>query len=158
MIIPVLHILNSKGSAVITVRPDEAVTAIAHLLTHNRIGAVPVVDGTGHVVGLVSERSIVGALARHGAEIDRLCASDIMTHDVPTARRSEDILSVARKMTRSHSRHVPVLDDAGHLVGLVSIGDIVKLRLEQAELMAREMQSYIMQEGYGAVAPRPFAS
>ncbi|MBB2202611.1 CBS domain-containing protein [Gluconacetobacter tumulisoli] len=158
MAIPVLHILNSKGSAVVTVRPDEPVTAIAHLMFRNGIGAVPVIVDGGHVAGLVSERSIVEALATRGADIGRLRAADIMTRDVPTATRSEDILSVARKMTRRHSRHVPIQDGAGQLVGLVSIGDIVKLRLEEAELLAREMQSYIMQDSHASVAPHPFAS
>jgi CBS domain-containing protein len=157
MTIPVLHILNGKGASVITVHPDDDVTTIAHLLTQNRIGAVPVLDGAGHVAGLVSERSIVEALAHRGAEIDHLRAADIMTGDVPTTTRSEDILSVARKMTHRHSRHLPVMDESGRLVGLVSIGDIVKLRLEEAELLARDMQSYIMQEGHASVAPHPFA-
>lgn len=158
MTIPVLHILNSKGTSVVTVRPQDSVTAIANLLTHRRIGAVPVLDEQGRIVGLVSERSIVEAMAHRADAIDRLTAADIMTRDVPTATRSEDIVSVARKMTDRHSRHVPVLDDAGRLVGLVSIGDIVKLRLEEAESLAREMQSYVMQEGHASVAPHPFAS
>lgn len=159
MSIPVLHILNEKGPAVITVSPEESVTAIARLLVERRIGAVPVVDPAGHLAGIVSERSIVDALARHGAGVDRLTARDVMTREVPTATRSEDIQSVARKMTRRHSRHVPIMDGSGRLVGLVSIGDIVKLRLEEAETLAREMRAYVMQEGsHASVPPRPFAS
>ncbi|GBQ19986.1 putative cystathionine-beta-synthase O [Gluconacetobacter sacchari DSM 12717] len=159
MSIPVLHILNEKGAAVVTVEPDEPVAAIARLLVERRIGAVPVVDGAGHLAGLVSERSIVDALARHGAGVERLAARDIMTREVPTATRSEDIHMVARKMTRRHSRHVPILDGGGTLVGLVSIGDIVKLRLEEAETLAREMRAYVMQDGgHASVSPRPFAS
>ncbi|GBQ93148.1 signal transduction protein [Gluconacetobacter liquefaciens] len=159
MSIPVLHILNDKGPAVITVGVEEPVTAIARLLAERHIGAVPVVDAAGHLAGMVSERSIVDALAHHGAQIEGLTARDIMTREVPTATRSEDIHSVARKMTRRHSRHVPVLDGSGHLVGLVSIGDIVKMRLEEAESLAREMRAYVMQEGgHASVPPQPFAS
>ncbi|MFW7269029.1 CBS domain-containing protein [Gluconacetobacter sp. Hr-1-5] len=159
MSIPVLHILNDKGPAVITVGVEEPVTAIARLLVERRIGAVPVVDPSGHLAGMVSERSIVDALAHHGAHIEGLTARDIMTREVPTATRSEDIHSVARKMTRRHSRHVPVLDGSGHLVGLVSIGDIVRMRLEEAETLAREMRAYVMQEGgHASVPPQPFAS
>ncbi|MBB2205341.1 CBS domain-containing protein [Gluconacetobacter takamatsuzukensis] len=159
MSIPVLHILNDKGPGVVTVGPDEPVTAIARLLAERHIGAVPVVDPAGHLAGMVSERSIVDALAHHGARIESLTARDIMAREVPTATRSEDIHSVARKMTRRHSRHVPVLDGTGHLVGLVSIGDIVRMRLEEAETLAREMRAYVMQAGsHASVAPQPFAS
>ena len=159
MSIPVLHILNDKGPTVITVGVEEPVTAIARLLAERHIGAVPVVDTAGHLAGMVSERSIVDALAHHGARIERLTARDIMTREVPTATRSEDIHSVARKMTRRHSRHVPVLDGSGHLVGLVSIGDIVRMRLEEAESLAREMRAYVMQESsHAPMPPQPFVS
>nr|WP_246402887.1 CBS domain-containing protein [Gluconacetobacter dulcium] len=154
-----MHILNDKGPTVITVGVEEPVTAIARLLAERHIGAVPVVDTAGHLAGMVSERSIVDALAHHGARIEGLTARDIMTREVPTATRSEDIHSVARKMTRRHSRHVPVLDGSGHLVGLVSIGDIVRMRLEEAESLAREMRAYVMQESsHAPMPPQPFVS
>lgn len=138
----VFHILAQKGGTVITVSADDPILDVATMLARHNIGGAPVLDPDGRLVGLVSEKGIVHALSQRGADISTLTAKDIMTRDMPTATPDDSIYDVACRMTYSRNRHVPIMEN-GKLVGLVSIGDIVKLRAENAEQEARELQNYV---------------
>lgn len=138
----VFHILAQKGGTVITVSADDPILDVATMLARHNIGGAPVLDPDGRLVGLVSEKGIVHALSQRGADISTLTAKDVMTRDMPTATPDDSIYDVACRMTYSRNRHVPIMEN-GKLVGLVSIGDIVKLRAENAEQEARELQNYV---------------
>ncbi|NHO33696.1 CBS domain-containing protein [Acetobacter fallax] len=148
----VFHILARKGRVVITVREDDPVLSVADTLIRHNIGGVPVVDSDGKLAGLISERVIVSALSKRGKDISSLVAKDIMLTGIPTATSDDSIYDVACRMTYSRSRHVPVLED-GKLTGLVSIGDIVKLRAENAEHEAQELQDYVTGSDHASVLP-----
>ncbi|GAN86431.1 CBS domain-containing protein [Komagataeibacter intermedius] len=146
----VFHILAQKGNTVITVRADDPVLDVATTLARHNIGGAPVLGADDQLVGMISEKVIVHALSQRGADISTLTAKDIMTRDTPTATPDDSIYDIACRMTYSRSRHVPVMEN-GKLAGLVSIGDIVKLRAENAEQEARELQDYVTGSDHGAV-------
>ncbi|GBQ20535.1 putative cystathionine-beta-synthase O [Acetobacter estunensis NRIC 0472] len=148
----VFHILAQKGSTVITVRADDPVVSVASTLAQHNIGGAPVLGPDEHLIGMVSEKGIVHALSQRGADISTLTAKDIMTKDIPTATPDDSIYDIACRMTYSRNRHIPVLEN-GKLVGLVSIGDIVKLRAENAEQESRELQNYVTGKDHAAVQP-----
>lgn len=131
----VSDILARKGAGVVTVRSDVSVATALHKLVLERIGALVVSDDGERVDGIVSERDIVRALATDGAELlrpDRRVA-DIMTHTVRVCAPGDSIKHVMDLMTTHRVRHLPVVD-GGRLVGIVSIGDVVKSRLDELEL------------------------
>ncbi len=134
-------ILNHKGSAVATVAPDASLATIAAELTARRIGALLVVADDA-VVGLVSERDVVQALAGHGARALDLCARDVMTSPVVSISPGDSVARAMALMTDRRIRHLPVMD-SGKLVGLVSIGDLVKRRIEEIEQEAEALKDYI---------------
>lgn len=142
----VAHILSLKGRSVISAAPSETVQGIADLLAKNRIGAVLVRDKTGGVAGIVSERDIVKALAKDGARALEKTAADIMTSKVRTCGPSDTEAELMSLMTEHRIRHLPVVED-GNLIGMISIGDVVKLRIESIEREAEEMKSYIASAG-----------
>jgi CBS domain-containing protein len=131
----VTSILKVKGAQVTTVGPDVTVLAIIRELTAKSIGAVVVSeDGVG-LLGLVAERDIVRALGIYGARTLELRASDIMVRRPVTCRPEDGLTRVMSEMTRERVRHLPVVED-GRLRGLVSIGDVVKHRLDELETEA----------------------
>ncbi|QMW22528.1 CBS domain-containing protein [Sandaracinobacteroides saxicola] len=134
-------ILRGKGSAVAHVSPDTGVADIVAMLNERRIGAVLVVE-SGHVVGVVSERDVVRGLATRGAAVLAERAATIMTAPVITIAPDESVVSAMELMTDRRIRHLPVVE-ADSLVGLVSIGDLVKRRIEQAEQEALALKDYI---------------
>jgi CBS domain-containing protein len=139
-------ILKHKGAKVETVRPSATVQQVSDLLALKKIGAV-VVSGNGtDVAGIVSERDVVQAIARHGAKALDRSIEEIMTRDVATCRLTDSSYELMEVMTRGRFRHVPVVD-GGTLVGIVSIGDIVKRRIEDADLERVAMRDYIAQAG-----------
>ncbi|MGV4856034.1 CBS domain-containing protein [Acetobacter senegalensis] len=148
----VFHILAQKGNVVLTVKEDDPVLSVANLLIRHNIGGAPVLGANGALAGMVSERAIVNALTQYGPNIASLTAKEIMLKETPTASPDDNIFDIANRMTWSRSRHVPVLED-GKLVGLVSIGDIVKLRAENAEQEAQELQDYVTGSNHAAVKP-----
>ena len=150
----VFHILAQKGSTVITVREDDPILGVATTLAQHGIGGAPVLGPDEQLVGLVSEKGIVHALSQRGADIATLTAKDIMTRDMPTATPDDSIYDIACRMTYSRNRHVPVLEN-GKLAGLISIGDIVKLRAENAEHEAQELQDYVTGSDHAAVQSSP---
>lgn len=133
-------ILNGK-KPVITVANTTTVREIAALLYDHRIGAVLVTDG-GIILGIVSERDIVAGLHRHGPDVLDTAAGVVMTAPVVTVSPAESIVAAMGVMTNRRIRHLPVVE-CGELIGLVSIGDLVKRRIEDAEREAHALQDYI---------------
>jgi len=138
------RILRTKGAAVETVAPGSPASAAAVRMSNLRIGCLVVSEDQRGVLGLVTERDLVRAFARHGASASNLKVREIMSVDVPTCSPDEDISSLMRTMTTRRYRHVPVVR-GGELVGLVSIGDIVKQRLEDLEL-----ETSVLRDAYRA--------
>ena len=125
-------ILRRKGTDVTTIAPEASIKRAADWLRAKNIGALVVTSGDT-VVGLVSEREIVHAFSRHGEAAGSMPVREIMQHGVTTVSPDESVIRVMNLMTHHRVRHMPVLRD-GKLAGIVSIGDIVKYRLEDLEL------------------------
>jgi len=142
----VAQILTRKGSAVITVMPSETLHGVVDLLAKNRIGAVVVLDGKGGIAGIVSERDVVRALSQHGGGAMGKTVADIMTKKVRTCTPQDTEGELMGLMTEHRIRHLPVLE-GGKLAGMISIGDVVKLRIESIEREAEELKSYIASAG-----------
>jgi CBS domain-containing protein len=142
----VAHILRQKGSDVVTVSPADSVQKIVDTLSRHRIGAVVVVGGDGGIAGIVSERDVVRAIAGDGPGILGETAADIMTVKVTTCDPSDSEAELMQMMTENRIRHLPVVS-GGRLAGMVSIGDVVKLRMEAVEREAEEMKTYIASAG-----------
>lgn len=134
-------ILRNKGSEVVTLPPSASVAAAVALLAERRIGAVPVVEGD-EVVGVFSERDVIYCLAERGAAALEASVGDVMTAPARTVQRHEPVLGALSLMTRRRVRHLPVVEE-GRLVGLVSIGDLVKFRIDRIEEEAAAMREYI---------------
>lgn len=135
-------ILNAKGSEVVTIEPTASLAAAAKRLAERRIGALVVQGADNRVVGIISERDIVSALAKRGASALDDTVSEDMTRKVVTCDLSETVASVMERMTAGKFRHVPVIEQK-HLVGIVSIGDVVKYRLGQIEGETAALRDYI---------------
>jgi len=139
----VSDILAQKGGLVFTVTPGTSVAQLSQQLSTRRIGSVLVLDGEGSVAGIVSERDLVRAMASHGAKAMELEARQVMTRDVITCDPDDSIDQVMQTMTSGRFRHLPVVRH-GELLGLVSIGDVVKARLEEAEHETEALKAYIV--------------
>lgn len=137
----IADVLRNKGAAVVTINPDATVTELLAGLAAHNIGAMVVVAPEG-VVGIVSERDVVRQLHTHGASVLSRPVSKIMTAVVSTCSKSDTVDSLNVLMTQNRVRHVPVLDN-GKLIGIVSIGDVVKTRMEELEDEHAQLQSYI---------------
>jgi CBS domain-containing protein len=139
----IADVLRTKGSLVATIEPSATVTELLRRLAEHNIGAIVVVGADG-VQGIVSERDIVRRLAENGASVLEAPVSAIMTAEVFTCSPSDNVDSLTVVMTERRFRHVPVLAD-GELVGIVSIGDVVKSRITQLESDSDQLQAYIAQ-------------
>lgn len=135
-------ILSDKGRRVVTQQPDATMAEICETLASNRIGAVVLVNADQGIVGIISERDVVRALAQEGPGALAQKASAYMSRDVITCHEEDTTHDVMQKMTTGRFRHMPVVK-AGRLIGVVSIGDVVKRRIEQAEREAAEIRNYI---------------
>jgi CBS domain-containing protein len=122
-------ILAAKGGEVVSIEPIADLTAAAKLLTKRRIGVLVVLDADGRLVGILSERDIVRAMAESGSAVLQLPVAQVMTRNVSTCDVNDSISSVMDRMTKGKFRHMPVLDK-NRLAGLISIGDVLKLNLE----------------------------
>lgn len=138
----VAAILAGKGREVVTTTATRTVGDAVALLARRKIGALVVVDSGDRIGGIVSERDVVRAIAASGGEALAQPISAIMTKAVVTCSEGETIDSVMGRMTRGRFRHLPVVSN-GRLAGIVSIGDVVKARIEQVEREAEEMRAYI---------------
>jgi CBS domain-containing protein len=139
----VSDILSQKGSSVFSVNPAASVAHIARQLAEKRIGSAVVLDGDQRIAGIVSERDLVRALAQHGAEAMELQAGSVMTTDVVICDPDDSIDYIMETMTRGRFRHLPVVRH-GELLGVVSIGDVVKARLEETRHETEALKAYIV--------------
>ncbi len=137
----VSQILRTKGDLVFTATPSETVGAICALLHSRRVGAMVVMDGD-RVAGIVSERDVVRALAEGGAGALAQPVTTCMTHDVLFAEPGETIDSLLTRMTDRRIRHLPVCE-RDRLIGIVSIGDLVKYKISEVEAEAGSLKAYI---------------
>lgn len=140
------NILQSKGWAVETIPPGATMAHAIHRLTSAGIGALVVTEDGESVLGLISERDIVWALSRRGAEILELHVADCMSRGGPTCVPDDMIQDTMAEMTRRRQRHLPVLQD-GKLCGLISLGDVVKNRLDELELEASVLRDAYITRG-----------
>jgi len=127
-------ILKAKGQGVETTSPETNLRLVVHKLSSLGIGAL-VVSADGRTIkGTISERDVVRGLEKHGRALLDLKASDVMSHNPPTCSRNDLLQTVMAVMTRTRHRHIPVVDEDGAVCGMVSIGDVVKYRLDEMEL------------------------
>jgi CBS domain-containing protein len=136
-------ILAAKGREVVSVEPNATLSSVVALLAARRIGAVVILGVDRRIVGIVSERDIVRAVAEHGAAALGDPVSRFMTRRVSTCSESETIASIMERMTEGKFRHLPVVDQ-GQVVGIISIGDVVKHRLREMERDSAAMRDYIL--------------
>lgn len=136
-------ILRGKGAQVTTIRSDMTVAEAVSLLAKQRIGAVPVVEGDT-VAGVFSERDVIRSLEEQGAAAMSQSVAAVMTAPAVTVASDDSVMGALSLMTRRRIRHLPVID-AGRLVGIVSIGDLVKYRIDRIEADAQAMRDYIQQ-------------
>jgi CBS domain-containing protein len=134
-------VLQGKGSAVETISADDSVFAAVRRLGEKRIGALPVVD-SGRIAGIMSERDVIYCLREHGPDVLDWPVSRVMSSPAITADSQTDVLQALGLMTQRRIRHLPVVD-AGQLRGIVSIGDLVKYRMDRIEAEADAMRAYI---------------
>ncbi|MCP8883848.1 CBS domain-containing protein [Devosia sp. XJ19-1] len=135
-------ILQTKGVAVHTLSKSGTLADAVALLNAHNIGAVVIVEDKGRIVGILSERDIVRQLGKSPTGALSLSIADCMTKDVVTAERTTTIDDVMERMTRRRIRHMPIADD-GVLVGIISIGDVVKLKIAEVEHEAEALREYI---------------
>ncbi|GLK63837.1 CBS domain-containing protein [Paracoccus kondratievae] len=141
----VTQILSMKPSGdIITVAPDASVADAARLLSEKRIGAVVVSEDGRIPLGILSERDIVRELGRRGAAVLTLPISELMTRKLITCTTGEDALVILDRMTQGRFRHLPVVNDEGEMVGLVSIGDTVSARLKELAAEKEALTGMIM--------------
>lgn len=138
-------VLRNKGQGVVTVRPDATVATLLALLNEHRVGALVVSEGGSDIKGIVSERDVVRRLHADGADVLDGPVSAIMTADVVTCGKGEEVEKLAETMTEQHFRHVPVVDEEGQMIAIVSIGDVVKSRINQLQAERDHLHAYIQQ-------------
>lgn len=138
----VAGILKFKGSDIITAAPGQTLREIASTLATNKIGAIVVTDTNGRVAGIISERDLVRAIAESGGAVLNETADRHMTREVVTCGREDNIAELMAKMTEGRFRHLPVVED-GKLTGIISIGDVVKQRIQETESEVEAMRGYI---------------
>jgi CBS domain-containing protein len=143
----VAALLQHKGSEVASVRPDDTIGTVVRVLTERSIGAVVVLDAAGQPVGIVSERDIVHALAAKGMATQAVTAGELMTRTLKTATPNTTVSEAMGMMTFGRFRHLPVIDN-GVLVGLVSIGDVVRAKLRQQEAEMEGLRAHVAGAAY----------
>lgn len=137
----IADVLRDKGSDVLTVSPAATVAELIAAIAERNVGALPVIDG-GRLIGIVSERDVVRHLHSGGPKLLDQRVAEIMTTDVSTCEPGDNVEELARVMTERRFRHLPVVVD-GRLRGIVSIGDLVKARIDMLEVEREQLASYI---------------
>ena len=135
-------VLGSKGHEVETLSGDSTLMEAVRRLAAKRIGALPVMDGS-RIVGIISERDVIYCLSDKGPEALDLPVSEVMSAPAITAEREVGVLSALALMTKRRIRHLPIVEGEGTICGIVSIGDLVKHRMERIEAEAEAMRAYI---------------
>ena len=138
----VKNILSAKGTNVVSIEPTATLETAVRTLAENKIGALLVLGPDRRVIGILSERDIVRVLAQHGASVLAQPLSQVMTRKVVTCSPSETIGVIMERMTAGKFRHLPVVEQ-GRLAGIISIGDVVKWRLEEIEGETNALREYI---------------
>lgn len=140
------QLLKKKGDRLVTNRPEDTLEAAAQLLSVNNIGALPVRDASGRLVGMISERDLVRRLAEQGARALSLKVGDVMSRDVATCAPGDSVKSVMETMSRRHIRHVPVVD-AGGLIGIISQRDVMRSVLDETQLEMNVLRDVLIAKG-----------
>lgn len=136
---------RKANEEVVTVEPSADVATAARLLMEQRIGGLPVVTHEGELVGMVAEREIVRAVHMHASSVRNLSVLEVMRRPAPTCRLDDDLVEVAARMNRERLRHLVVLDGGGRrIAGMLSIGDIVRRRVEELELETGVLRDYVV--------------
>ena len=138
----VTALLDAKGRNLVTMGPDTRISTIVQRLQLERIGAIVLSEDAKTIAGIISERDIVYGLTKFGVEILQQPASELMTRHVETCAPDDKVTDVMATMTRRRIRHLPVLHE-GELCGIVSIGDVVKNRLDEMEMETSVLRDYI---------------
>lgn len=139
----IAQILKAKGRAVATARPDATLLEIVNKLAQKKIGAIVIVGDNGEVAGIISERDVIRRLGERGGEALKEPVSQSMTSSVTSCHETSTLDEMMEVMTQGRFRHVPVLED-GALVGIVSIGDIVKHHIAEVEMEVTAMRGYFV--------------
>ena len=139
----VSDILKTKGAGVMTVKPGETIGTLSHRLRMARVGALVVSENGRTIDGIVSERDVVHCVAERGAECLGVRVDAVMTKRVITCTPESKLAEVAKTMTANRIRHLPVVED-GRLAGIVSVGDVIKARLDEMELEAGVLRDLAM--------------
>lgn len=142
-------ILKSKGNAVTTVLPDTPVSTVVYILKKERIGALVVSDDDKRMLGIMSERDIINGLAEHGERLLDMRVSELISEHVWTCKLDDQVDELMQKMTYKRIRHLPAVED-GKLCGIVSIGDVVKNRLEEMQ-----QETNVLRDAYIIKSSRP---
>ena len=137
----VADILSVKGDKVMFVRPSETIDMLAQRLRMERVGAMIVSEDGKKIDGIISERDVTYGVAEHGANLLHLHVADLMSRGVITCSPSDSIAEIARVMTQHRVRHLPVQEN-GELIGIVSIGDVLKHRLDEMEMEGNVLRDY----------------
>lgn len=143
----VIDILQQKGRDVMSLPPDANMSDATILLAAKRIGAIIIKDDTGAIAGILSERDVVRALAAESVRALALPVSKYMTRPVATCEEADSIEVLMEMMTQGRFRHVPVVNSQGQLAGIISIGDVVKSRIEETTREATNLRQYIAAAG-----------
>ena len=137
------ELLRIKGTkSILKISSSGSIAQAATLLADNKVGALLVEDAEGQIVGILSERDIVGGMGPHGADLHDVHVSELMTADLIRCKPSDTVLQAMAMMTDRRFRHLPVFDEE-ELVGFISIGDLVKCRIAEVQLEAEAMRQYI---------------
>lgn len=139
----IADVLRNKGAGVLTVAPDMTVRDLLEVLVTRNVGAMVVVE-SGVPIGIVSERDVVRRLHEFGAELLERPVAQLMTTQIITCTPADSVDSLSALMTTNRVRHVPVIED-GRLAGIVSIGDVVKTRMEELQTQQEQLEAYITQ-------------
>ncbi len=138
----VSRIFRDKGDRIVTARPDDTIATAVETLKRERSGTVMVVDERGELAGILSERDIVRAMPEHGPELFDLPVEKLMTREVVTRGPGDRVHEIMKNTTSGRFRHMPV-EDGGKLVAIISIGDLVKSRLQELEAETSRLRDYI---------------
>ncbi len=133
---------QKKAHRIVTIRPETIVPEAATILKEEHIGALMVTGNDGALTGIISERDIVRAIPEYGADVLSLSVEQLMTSSVVTCGPNARVHEIMQEMTEKHFRHMPVLED-GKLIGMISIGDVVKSRLDELETEGAHMRNFI---------------
>ena len=138
----VATILKEKGRTVATLNPEATLQDVSEKLSLKRIGAIVIVGDGGSVAGIISERDVIRAIAKSSGDALQTRVSEVMTRDIESCQESDPVDEVMEMMTKGRFRHLPVIED-GALVGIISIGDVVKNHVAEVEMEVSAMRSYL---------------